>query len=182
MIYSFGGKRPSVHRTVFIHPRAVLIGDVRIGPHSSVWPGAVIRGDMAGVEIGSYTCIQDNAVVHSGDEYERKNPRFLPTKVGDYVVVGHNSLLHGCTIEDNCLVGAGSVVFNGARVCEGSLVGIGAVVLRGERVPPKTVVVGIPARVLRTLSDEEVERTRRQAETYAEFAEKHRRAVRSARG
>lgn len=133
-----------------------------------------MRADFENIRIGRYTCIQDNAVVHSADIYEGKVRRYLPVKIGNYVVVGHNALLHGCTVEDNCIVGGGSIVFNGARVRKGSLVGLGAVVPHDVEVPPQTIVVGIPARPLRALTDEEFKSIRVQAENYAELAKKYR--------
>lgn len=177
MLVEFGGKKPRIHKTAFIHPTATLIGDVTIGAHSSVWPGAVVRADFESITISRYTCIQDNAVVHAGDRYgERgeKGPRYLPVKIGNYVIVGHNALIHGCTIEDNCIVGGGSIVFNGARVRSGSLVGLGAVVPHDMEVAPKTIVVGIPARPLRALTDEEFKGIRLQAENYATLAKRYR--------
>lgn len=174
MLVEFGGKKPRIHKTAFVHPTATVIGDVTIGAHSSVWPGAVVRGDFESIRINRYTCIQDNAVVHSGDRYGEKGARYLPVEIGSYVVVGHNAMLHGCTIEDNCIVGGGSIVFNGARVRKGSLVGLGAVVLHDMEVPPQTIVVGIPARPLRALTDEEFKRIRMQAENYAKLAKRYR--------
>ena len=168
MIVEFGGKRPRIHKTAFVHPTATVIGDVTLGEHSSVWPGAVVRADF-----GRYTCIQDNAVVHLADIYESNKARYLSVKIGNYVIVGHNALLHGCTVEDNCIVGAGSIVFNGARVRTGSLVGIGAVVIHDVKVPPRTIMVGIPARPLRALTNDEFKRIRVQAENYAKLAKKY---------
>lgn len=176
MIEAFLGKRPRVHRTAMVHPSATIIGDVVIGEHSSVWPGAVIRGDFGGIRIGRYTCIQDNAVVHAGDIYGEKKPKYCSTKIGNYVVVGHNALIHGCTVEDECVIGGGSTVFNGARVRRGSLVGLGAVVPRDVEVPPRTVIVGIPARPLRTLSNEEFRGIRLQAKNYAKLANEYRKS------
>lgn len=170
MLQEFNGKSPRVHETAFVHPSAVVIGDVKIGEHSSVWPGAVIRGDFGRIRIGNYTCVQDNAVIHAADVYGGKT-KYLRVKVGNYVVIGHGALLHGCSVADNCIVGAGSIVFNGARVEKGSLVGMGAVVLADVRVPPRTIVIGIPARPLRKLTDEEIEKIRIQAENYARLAE-----------
>ncbi len=174
MLVEFGGKRPRIHKTAFVHPTATVIGDVTIGAHSSVWPGAVVRADFESVRINRYTCIQDNAVVHSGDTYEGKKARYFPVKIGNYVIVGHNALLHGCTVEDNCIVGGGSIVFNGARVRKGSLVGLGAVVPHNVEVLPQTIVVGIPARPLRALTDDEFKRIRKQAENYAKLAKRYR--------
>lgn len=169
MLYEFEGKRPRIHSTAFVHPQAVVIGDVRLGARSSVWPGAVVRGDFESIRVGKYTCIQDNAVVHAGDIYE-EGCKYLPVRIGSYVVVGHGAMLHGCEVAGDCLVGAGSVVFNGAKLGRGALVGMGAVVLREARVPPKTVVVGIPARPLRKLAPQELKQIRAQAENYARLA------------
>ena len=174
MLVEFGGKRPRIHKTAFVHPTATVIGDVIIGAHSSVWPGAVVRADLESIRINRYTCIQDNAVVHSGDLYGEKEAKYLPVKIGNYVIVGHNALLHGCTVEDNCIVGGGSIVFNGARVRKGSLVGLGAVVPHDVEVPPQTIMVGIPARPLRALTNEEFKRIRMQAENYAKLAKRYR--------
>lgn len=168
MLVEFEGKRPKVHETAFIHPTATVIGKVSIGEHSSVWPGAVIRGDFAKVEIGCHTCIQDNAVVHA-DVHET-------VKIGDRVVVGHQALVHGATVSDNSLVGAGSIIFSGVKVGEGALVGMGAVVLKDEEVPPHTIVVGIPARPLRKLKDEEDKYIRVQVERYDKLAERYKKA------
>jgi len=174
MIESFRGKKPRIHKTAVVHPSATIIGDVVIGEHSSVWPGAVIRGDFGSIRIGRYTCVQDNAVVHAGDLYDEKKPVYYPARIGNYVIVGHHALVHGCTVEDECVIGGGSIVFNGARVRRGSLIGLGAVVLRDMEVPPRTVMVGIPARPLRTLTDEEFKRIRVQAENYADLAKEYR--------
>jgi carbonic anhydrase/acetyltransferase-like protein (isoleucine patch superfamily) len=176
MIEEFGGKRPKVHPTAFVHPSAVVIGDVTIGDHSSVWPGAVVRADFGKVEIGSYTCIQDNTVVHPADAYTEGKPEYIPVKIGSHVIVGHRALVHGATVSDNCIIGGGSIVFNRAKVSENSLVGMGAVVLTDTEVPPRTIVVGIPARPLRKLKEDEIERIRVQAENYAELAEQYRKA------
>lgn len=174
MIEAFRGKKPRIHKTAVVHPSATVIGDVVIGEHSSVWPGAVVRGDFGSIRIGRYTCIQDKAVVHAGDLYDQKKPRYLPVRIGNYVIVGHLALVHGSTVEDECIVGGGSIVFNGAKVRRGSLVGLGAVVLRDMEVPSRTVVVGIPARPLRAMTDEEIGRIRVQAKNYAKLAKEYR--------
>lgn len=172
MLLPFGGKKPRVARTAFVHPTATVVGDVSIGEHSSIWPGAVVRGDFASIKIGSYVCVQDNAVIHPADIYE-KGVRYLPVKIGNHVVVGHNALLHGCTIEDNCIVGAGAIVFNGAKLRKGTLVGMGAVVLANVEVPSRTIVVGIPARPLRRMIDDEVKRIGTQTKNYAKLAQRY---------
>lgn len=170
---SFKGKKSRIHPTAFVHPAAVVIGDVTIGERSSVWPGAVVRSDFASIKIGRYTCVQDNAVIRPGDIYEDGGPKYLPVGIGDHVIVGHGAVLHGCTVENNCLIGDGAVVFNGAKLREGSLVGMGAVVLKGTEVPERTIVVGVPARPLRKLTDEEFDRIRAQAEDYARLAREY---------
>jgi carbonic anhydrase/acetyltransferase-like protein (isoleucine patch superfamily) len=173
MIEPFGGKKPRIHKTVFVHPTATIIGDVVIGRHSSVWPGAVIRGDFGYVKIGKYTNVQDNAVIHSGDIYTEKGPVYVPTKIGDYVTIGHNALVHGATVDDLCIIGGGSSVFTGAKVRRGSMVGLGATVLRDSEVPPRTIVVGIPARPLRSITSEEFKKIRAQAQNYAKLCRKY---------
>ncbi len=170
MIESFRGKRPRIHKTAFVHPSATIIGDVVIGKHSSVWPGAVIRADLTQVRIGRYSNVQDNAVIHSGDIYEEGKPKYYSTKIGNYVIIGHQALVHGATIEDQCLVGGGAIVFNGAKLHRGAQVGLGAAVLRDFEVQPRTVVVGIPARPLRTITNEEFRRIKVQAINYSKLA------------
>ena len=173
MIQGFGKKKPRIHPTAMIHPSAVIIGDVEIGAHSSVWPGAVLRGDFGKITIGRYTCIQDNAVVHVGDIYDGK-PRYASVKIGNYVIVGHQALIHGATIEDQTVIGGGATVFNRARIRRGAIVGLGAVVLRDTEIPPKTIVVGVPARPLRALTPREYKNIKTQALNYAKLAERYR--------
>jgi carbonic anhydrase/acetyltransferase-like protein (isoleucine patch superfamily) len=173
MIQEFGGRKPRIHKTAFVHPSATVIGDVVIGEHSSVWPGAVIRGDFGSVRIGRYTCIQDNAVVNVGDIYEGK-VSYAHVKIGDYVVVGSNAFIHGATVESHTIIGAGAIVFNRAKVRNGALVGMGAVVLRDAEVPPKVIVVGIPARPLRKLTAQEFKNIEAQALNYARLAKNYR--------
>ncbi len=173
MIYEFEGEKPRIHETAFVHPEATIIGNVEIGPHSSVWPGAVIRGDFEKVEIGSYTCVLDNSVIHPADIYREDGIDYVPVELGDYIVVGHRALIHGAKVNDGCMVGAGSIVFNEAEVKNNSIVGMGAVVLENEEVPSKKIVVGIPARILRDLEDEDVEQIRKRAENFADLAERY---------
>lgn len=117
----------------------MLIGDVALGPEASVWPGAVLRGDHGGIEVGARTSIQDGTIVHTTEEW--------PTMVGDECVVGHNAHLEGCTVENRCLVGSMSVVLNRVHVGAGSVVGAGAVVAEGLDVPERSMVLGVPGRV-----------------------------------
>jgi len=142
----FRGVRPRVHPEAFVHAAAVLIGDVAIGASSSVWPCATLRGDDGPIAVGESTSIQDGTVVHMTRGMSKVN-------VGNRVTVGHNVILHGCTIEDECIIGMGAIVLDNAVVERGSIVGAGAVVPMGKRVPAGSVVVGNPFRVLRACTD-----------------------------
>jgi carbonic anhydrase/acetyltransferase-like protein (isoleucine patch superfamily) len=130
---------PTIDPTAFVHPDAVVIGDVTIGPESTVWPTAVLRGDHGSIVVGARTSIQDGTVIHC--------TRDLPTVVGDRCVVGHNAHLEGCTIEDDCLVGSGSVILHRVVVRRGSLVGAGALVPNGTEVPSGAMALGVPCRI-----------------------------------
>ncbi|WP_181764896.1 gamma carbonic anhydrase family protein [Streptomyces albidus (ex Kaewkla and Franco 2022)] len=138
-VYAFDGIRPQVSADAYIHPDAVLIGRVSVGAQSSVWPGAVLRGDHGRIEVGSRTSVQDGTVVHTTEQW--------PTLIGDECVVGHNAHLEGCTVENRCLIGSMSVVLNRAHVHGGSVVGAGAVVPEGLVVPERSMVLGVPGRV-----------------------------------
>jgi len=145
-IYALGDRTPTIHADAFIHPDAVVIGDVRIGAESSVWPGAVLRGDYGTIIVGERTSIQDGAVVHAVAEY--------PTVIGDDCVIGHLAHLEGCVIHDRALVGSGSIVLHRANVFSGATVGAGAVVRNGMDVPPGALAVGVPALIKEGASDE----------------------------
>ncbi len=147
---SLGDLTPKVDPTAFIHPRAVLIGDVTIGEQSSVWPNATLRGDDGRIVIGDRCSIQDGTVVHMTDGMS-------DTCVGDQVTVGHNVTLHGATIGPNCIVGMGSVVLDNAQIGEWSIVGAGAVVTMNKKFPPGSLILGSPAKVVRPLSDKDRE-------------------------
>ena len=136
-VYALGDRVPMVDPTAFVHPDAVIIGDVRIGPESSVWPTAVLRGDHGAIIVGSRTSIQDGTVVHCTST--------LDTVIGDRCVIGHNAHLEGCTIADDSLIGSGSVVLHRAVVGPCALVGAGAVVGNGKVVPPHARALGVPA-------------------------------------
>ncbi len=138
-IYALGDLEPSIHPDAFVHPDAVIIGDVRIGAKSSVWPGAVLRGDDGYISIGERSSIQDNCVVHTTPLW--------PTVVGDDCVVGHIVHLEGCTIESGCLIGNGSIVLHRVIVRSGAIVAANAVVLNDTEVPSGAIAVGIPATI-----------------------------------
>ena len=149
MIRPFQGKRPQIHETAYVAETAVVIGDVVVGAESSVWFGAVVRGDVFHIRIGERTNIQDGTVVHVTNGTHA-------TVLEDEVTVGHNVTLHGCHIERGCLVGMGSIVMDGVRVGAQSIVAAGALVSPGTVVPARSLVIGVPAKVKRQLTDEEV--------------------------
>lgn len=172
MILTFGEAVPRIGRDVFIAPTAVVIGDVTIGDGASIWYGAVLRGDLAPIRIGRGTNIQDGCTIHTDRDY--------PAVVGDHVVVGHQAVLHGCTVEDLCLIGIRAVVLNGARIGSGAVVAAGAVVLEGGLVEPLCLVAGMPAVVRKELPASRRDKTLRSAENYQRLAADHRRALAAA--
>ena len=146
------------HETVWVAENAVLVGDVTIGEGSSVWYGAILRGDEAPITIGKNTNIQDGAVLHEAARY--------PLVIGDGVTVGHNAILHGCEIGNNVVVGMGSIVMNGAKIGNDSIVGAGSLVTQDKEFPDGVMILGSPARALRNLTPEEIARNRWNAEGY----------------
>lgn len=167
VIASFGDRTPVVDATAFVVDSAVVIGDVTLGAEASLWFHAVVRGDVERVRIGPRTNIQDNATVHvTRDRW--------PTLVGEGVTVGHAAVLHGCTVGDHCLIGIGAIVLDGAIVGEECLVGAGALVTPGTQVPPRSLVLGRPARRVRELGADEVVRLHQSAASYVERAHRYR--------
>ena len=136
-VYALGDRVPAIDPAAYIHPEATIIGDVIVGPESSVWPSAVLRGDYGRVVIGAATSVQDGAVIHATAE--------LATIIGSRVVIGHLAHLEGCTVEDHALIGVGCAVLHRAVVGEGATVGAGAVVTNDMVVPPRALAVGVPA-------------------------------------
>jgi len=161
-LYALGELRPVLAEGAWAAPSADLIGDVRLGVRASVWFGAVIRADNTPIVIGAETNIQDGAVCHSDPH--------APLIVGERVTVGHQAILHGCTIADDCLIGMGARILNGASIGAESLVGAGALVTEGKVFEPGSLLVGAPARVLRPLKDREKQALRASAALYAEKA------------
>jgi len=152
--------------TVFIAQGAIVLGDVELGKDVSVWYNAVIRGDTDKITIGTGTNIQDLSMLHADPG--------VPCMVGQRVTVGHRVILHGCTIDDDCLIGMGAIVLNGVRVGRGSVIGAGAVLLEGTEVPPGSVVVGVPGRVVRAVDESIRERIDYGWRHYVEKARRHR--------
>ncbi|HEX4347199.1 MAG TPA: gamma carbonic anhydrase family protein [Vicinamibacterales bacterium] len=162
MLRPFRGQMPRVHPTAYIDESAQVIGDVEIGEESSVWPSVVIRGDVNRIRIGRRSNVQDGTVVHVMKDTHA-------TIVGDNVTIGHGAIVHGCTIEDLCLIGMGAIVLNGAHVGTGSIVAAGALLVEGANIPPRSLVMGSPGKVKRTLSDEEVADIQQYADRYVSY-------------
>lgn len=138
-IYALGDHVPTVHPKAYIHPDAVVIGQVSVGAGSTVWPGAVLRGDYGSITVGERTSVQDGAVIHATAE--------LATVIGSECVIGHIAHLEGCVVEDRCLIGSGSIVLQRAVIRSGALVGAGAVVSPGTEVPTGAMALGVPAKI-----------------------------------
>jgi carbonic anhydrase/acetyltransferase-like protein (isoleucine patch superfamily) len=164
MIRAFQGVIPRVPPTAYVDEAAVVIGDVIIGEHSSVWPCAVVRGDDNYIRIGSETNIQDNCVLHVESE-------FYGLEIGDRVTVGHNVVLHGCRIGSECLIAMGAIVLNNVQIGEGSVIAAGTVVPENTVIPPGSLCMGIPAAVRRNATEEDRERILRGAASYVRLKE-----------
>lgn len=163
MLHPFLSRTPVVDDTNFIAPSADVIGDVKLGKHASIWFNATVRGDVNWIRIGEASNVQDNAVVHVTN-------RTAPTLIGDEVTIGHGAVVHGCTIEDRVLVGIGSVILDHAVIGRDSLIGAKALVTGRTVVPPRSLVLGSPAKVVRELTDEEVETVRAFAAHYVRYS------------
>ncbi len=168
LIRAYGGKIPRLDATAFAAEGSTIVGDVEIGPESSIWFGAIVRGDVNFVRIGARTNVQDLTVVHVTGKTH-------PTVIGDDVTVGHRVVLHGCTVKDRCLVGIGAIVMDGAVVGPDAMVGAGALVPPGAVVPPGTLVLGSPAKAKRQLTLEEIAFLAQSALNYARYAAQYRR-------
>ena len=162
MIREYKNLKPKIGKNVFIAENATVIGDVEIGDDSSVWFGAILRGDVNYIKVGKCTSIQDGTVVHVTN-------RTHPTLIGNYVTVGHAVKLHGCTIKDNCLIGIGAIILDGAVINENSIVAAGTLVPPGKEFPPNSLIMGFPAKVKRELSLEEIEHLKEHALRYVDY-------------
>ncbi|MFI7483037.1 gamma carbonic anhydrase family protein [Kocuria sp. M1R5S2] len=169
LVLPHDGHTPRIDPSAFVAPTAAVVGDVELGPGSGVFYGAVVRGDRSAVRLGAESNLQDNVVVHSDPGH--------PCTIGARVSVGHGAVVHGCTVEDEVLVGMNATVLNGAVIGTGSLVAAGAVVLEGTVVPPRSLVAGVPAKVRRELTEQEQEKVRSNAGTYVQLSAEHRRLV-----
>lgn len=151
-----------IHPSVYIAPSARIYGKVKIGANCSIWDGVTIRGDLAPVEIGEGTSIQENAVVHVDDD--------LPTVIGNFVTVGHLAIVHGATVEDYCIIAIKSAVLSGAYIGSNCIVGAGAVVLENKIIPPNSLVFGVPGKVMKPLTPGQMEKIRRNAQSYIDLS------------
>lgn len=161
-----GGHRPSVHPSVFVAESATLIGDVVVGEDSSIWFNAVLRGDINTIRVGERTNIQDGSILHVTHEY--------PVRIGSDVTIGHGAIVHGCTIEDCSLIGMGATVLDNARVGPYALVAAGSVVRENFVVPEEMLAAGVPARLVRQLSQQEKEQLAQSARGYVSYAQSFR--------
>ena len=162
MFYPYHENKPKTDDAAFVAPSADLVGEVTLGENSSVWYNATLRADLAPVTIGANTNIQDNAVVHVDTDQ--------PASIGDNVTVGHGAILHGCRIGDNSLIGMGAIVLSGAEIGEKCIVGAGALVTENKKYPDRSLIIGSPAKNLRTVTDEQAARLQGSADRYVEKA------------
>lgn len=168
-VVPLGDATPTLADSAWLAPTATVIGSVTLGEETGIWYGAVVRGDVESITVGAGSNVQDNVTMHA-------DPGF-PLTVGANVSVGHNAVLHGCTVGDDSLVGMGAVILNGARLGARCLVAAGAVVLEGTEIPPRSLVAGVPAKVRRELTDDEIAQIEHNAEVYRALAGKHRAAT-----
>lgn len=148
MIQPYQNHKPQIGKNVRVHDRAVVIGQVILGDDVSLWPGAVLRGDMAAIQVGNRTNIQDGSVFHTDTNF--------PAVIGEDCVVGHQACVHACTVGNRCLIGIRSVILTGAQIGDECIIGAGAVVTEGKVIPPRSLVLGIPGKVVRQVTDEDV--------------------------
>jgi carbonic anhydrase/acetyltransferase-like protein (isoleucine patch superfamily) len=169
ILLPYQGVMPHVDDTAWVAPGATVIGDVVIGPESSIWFGTVIRGDVHRIRIGARTSIQDLSMVHVTHYKRPDRSDGSPTVIGDDVTVGHRVMLHGCTIEDACLIGMSATILDDAVIGRESIVGAGALVTKGKIFPPRSLILGSPAKVVRSLTDDEVAELYASAKRYVGF-------------
>jgi carbonic anhydrase/acetyltransferase-like protein (isoleucine patch superfamily) len=167
----YGDRRPEVAKSAFVAPGAYVIGSVYLDEESSVWYGAVLRGDTEPIRVGARTNIQDGCVLHADPGY--------PAMVGEDCVVGHGAVVHGCEIGDGCLIGMSATILNGAKIGEGSIVAAGALVPEGREFPARSLIVGAPAKRVREVTEEQTQDISRGVLTYVERAAEHREALRN---
>jgi carbonic anhydrase/acetyltransferase-like protein (isoleucine patch superfamily) len=161
MIQTVNGKYPDKPKTAYVHPSAVVIGDVKLSKESSIWPGAVVRGDIAQITIGEGTNIQDCCLLHTGT---------LKLTIGSRVTVGHGAILHSCDIGDRSLVGMGAIILDAAKIGEDCIIGAGTVIPGGKVIPSGSVVIGNPYKIVRQVTPEDMESSKKNCDEYIELA------------
>ncbi|GAB1432917.1 gamma carbonic anhydrase family protein [Spirochaetota bacterium] len=162
MIHAIGDLEPKIAKDVFIAWNSEVAGDVQIGEECSVWFNCAVRADIAAIRIGSGSNVQDGSVLHVDTDQ--------PCIIGKGVTVGHKALLHGCKVEDNCLIGMGAIILNGAEIAEGSIVGAGSLVTQNKKFPPRSLILGSPAKFIRQITDEEYAHNLANAKAYIKLA------------
>ena len=165
MIKEFSGKYPKINETAYISESVDIIGDVLIEENVNVWFGARLRADMNKIVVGENSNIQENSVIHIDNEYE--------TIIGKNVTIGHGSIIHGCNISDNVLVGMGSIILNGAKIGKNTIIGAGALVTQGKSFEDGVLILGNPAKVIRKLTDEEIDSIQKSADNYVALSKKY---------
>ncbi|MBI4436855.1 MAG: gamma carbonic anhydrase family protein [Candidatus Omnitrophica bacterium] len=164
-VVTFHGKRPKVHPSAFIAESARVVGNVILEKNVSIWFGAVLRGDINRIVIGEKTNIQDNCVLHVDHD--------APCRMGGGIITGHLATVHACTVEDECLIGIHSVILSKARIGTHSIIGSGAIVREGDRIPPRSLVLGVPGKVVRTVTKAEIQYIRAWADRYHRLAQQY---------
>ncbi len=165
MIRFYKGKKPVIGKEVFVAENAVLIGEVKLDDRANIWYSAVLRADEGSITVGEGSNVQDNATLHTAKDY--------PVVVGKRVTIGHNAIVHGCTIGDDTMIGMGACVLNGAVIGKGCLIGAGALVKEGQVIPDFSLCVGVPAKVVRELDEKGVEGIVKNAEMYVELSKEY---------
>ena len=169
-IAPYEGKTPRIHESAFVAPGACLIGDVEIGPGASVWYNCVLRADLNRIVVGARSNVQDGTIIHVEPD--------LPTLIGEDALIGHMAILHACTVEDRAFVGMGSIAMDGSRIGAGAMLAAGALLGPGKAIPGRELWAGRPARLMRAIGDEELERMSRQTALYCDLGRRHRKSLR----
>jgi carbonic anhydrase/acetyltransferase-like protein (isoleucine patch superfamily) len=173
MIKEYKGLKPKIGKDCFIADGAIIIGEVETGDECSIWFNSVVRGDVHHIKIGDRTNIQDLSMIHVTHYKNDDKNTGNPTVIGSDVTIGHKVMLHGCRIEDACLIGMSATILDGAVIGKESIVGAGALVTMNKKFPPRSLIVGSPAKVVRSLRDEEIDELYRSAKRYVEFAKNY---------
>ena len=173
MITNYKEFKPEIGERTFIAPSANVIGNVKIGADSSVWFGSIIRGDVHSIKIGSRTSIQDLSMVHVSQYTKPDKSDGYSTKIGNDVTVGHKVMLHGCSIGDACLIGMSATLLDGCEIGRESIVAAGSIVTQNKKFPPQSLIIGTPAKVLRKLSEKEIESIYKSAENYVNYKDNY---------